>query len=220
MALFLRRRTKAACSQRTNIRRTRLRSTLAAFTAAWVRIIGAFCLLQRLQQLAVSFRLLVRKARKIAMEYELAYGEEIPVIQLVSKIAIVMQEYTQSGCVDTHSCFSGNSNLTCLQRCSTVRRLAAYRRLGSYKTATVAVPIRSIGALKIVFALSTTLAFACLLLGRIFCVESDGARQKRSERKNVSREAFYRQHRARRRHTYGAFNAARVVRCCDDGGEC
>ncbi|KAI6231785.1 Proteasome subunit alpha type [Aphelenchoides besseyi] len=41
--------------------------------------------------------LLVRRARKIAMEYELAYGEEIPVIQLVTKIAIVMQEYTQSG---------------------------------------------------------------------------------------------------------------------------
>ncbi|KAI6221924.1 Proteasome subunit alpha type [Aphelenchoides fujianensis] len=44
-----------------------------------------------------DYRLLVRKARKIAMEYELAYGEEIPVIQLVTKIAIVMQEYTQSG---------------------------------------------------------------------------------------------------------------------------
>jgi len=39
----------------------------------------------------------VRKARKIATEYELLYGEEIPVIQLVSKVAAIMQEYTQSG---------------------------------------------------------------------------------------------------------------------------
>lgn len=42
-------------------------------------------------------RVLVRKARKIATEYELLYGEEIPVIQLVSKVAAIMQEYTQSG---------------------------------------------------------------------------------------------------------------------------
>lgn len=40
---------------------------------------------------------MVRKARKIAMEYELAYGEEIPITQLVQKLAAVMQEYTQSG---------------------------------------------------------------------------------------------------------------------------
>lgn len=46
-----------------------------------------------------DFRILVRKARKIAIEYEMAYGEEIPVIQLVTKIAVVMQEYTQSGFV-------------------------------------------------------------------------------------------------------------------------
>lgn len=41
----------------------------------------------------------MRKARKIATEYELLYGEEIPVIQLVSKVAAIMQEYTQSGFV-------------------------------------------------------------------------------------------------------------------------
>ncbi|CAD5229764.1 unnamed protein product [Bursaphelenchus okinawaensis] len=44
-----------------------------------------------------DYRILVRKARKIAMEYELAYGEEIPVLQLAAKVAVVMQEYTQSG---------------------------------------------------------------------------------------------------------------------------
>uniref|UniRef100_A0A0R3S308 Proteasome endopeptidase complex n=1 Tax=Elaeophora elaphi TaxID=1147741 RepID=A0A0R3S308_9BILA len=32
------------------------------------------------------------------MEYELMYGEEIPTTQLVTKLAAVMQEYTQSGC--------------------------------------------------------------------------------------------------------------------------
>lgn len=31
------------------------------------------------------------------MEYELMYGEEIPTTQLVTKLAAVMQEYTQSG---------------------------------------------------------------------------------------------------------------------------
>uniref|UniRef100_A0A914C3G1 Proteasome subunit alpha type n=1 Tax=Acrobeloides nanus TaxID=290746 RepID=A0A914C3G1_9BILA len=44
-----------------------------------------------------DYRILVRKARKIAMEYELAYGEEIPPTQLVTRLAAVMQEYTQSG---------------------------------------------------------------------------------------------------------------------------
>lgn len=39
----------------------------------------------------------MRKARKIAIQYELQYGEEIPVTQLVMKLAAVMQEYTQSG---------------------------------------------------------------------------------------------------------------------------
>jgi len=49
-----------------------------------------------------DYRLLVRKARKLAMEYELQYGEEIPTIQLVTKLAAVMQEYTQSGLVCTN----------------------------------------------------------------------------------------------------------------------
>ncbi|CAJ0562149.1 unnamed protein product, partial [Mesorhabditis spiculigera] len=47
--------------------------------------------------MAPDFRLLVKKGRKIAMEYEMAYGEEIPTVQLVTKLAAVMQEYTQSG---------------------------------------------------------------------------------------------------------------------------
>ncbi|KAL6727850.1 hypothetical protein Aduo_009692 [Ancylostoma duodenale] len=44
-----------------------------------------------------DFRILVKRARKIAMEYELMYGEEIPTTQLVTQVAAVMQEYTQSG---------------------------------------------------------------------------------------------------------------------------
>lgn len=44
-----------------------------------------------------DYRILMRKARKIGIEYQLQYGEEIPVIQLVSKVATIMQEYTQSG---------------------------------------------------------------------------------------------------------------------------
>ena len=42
-------------------------------------------------------RLLMRKARKVAAQYELQYHEPIPVSQLVQKVAAVMQEYTQSG---------------------------------------------------------------------------------------------------------------------------
>jgi 20S proteasome subunit alpha 2 len=44
-----------------------------------------------------DYRILVRKARKLAIEYELAFGEEISTTQLVTKLAAVMQEYTQSG---------------------------------------------------------------------------------------------------------------------------
>ena len=44
-----------------------------------------------------SLRLLVRKARKLAVQYGFAYHEPIPVTQLVQKVAAVMQEYTQSG---------------------------------------------------------------------------------------------------------------------------
>jgi 20S proteasome subunit alpha 2 len=46
-----------------------------------------------------DFRLLVTRARKIAQEYQLRYGESIPVSQLVQQVASVMQEYTQSGSV-------------------------------------------------------------------------------------------------------------------------
>jgi len=44
-----------------------------------------------------DYRLLVRRARKIAQEYWLMYDEEIPTPQLVQRLAAVMQEYTQSG---------------------------------------------------------------------------------------------------------------------------
>ncbi|CAG0886560.1 unnamed protein product [Darwinula stevensoni] len=44
-----------------------------------------------------DYRLLVRKARKIAQEYFLIYKEPIPTSQLVQRVAMVMQEYTQSG---------------------------------------------------------------------------------------------------------------------------
>ncbi|GMR42478.1 hypothetical protein PMAYCL1PPCAC_12673 [Pristionchus mayeri] len=42
-------------------------------------------------------RLLVKRARKIAITYEDMYGEEISTTQLVTRLAAVMQEYTQSG---------------------------------------------------------------------------------------------------------------------------
>lgn len=44
-----------------------------------------------------DFRILINRARKIAMEYEMMYGEEIPTTQLVTQTAAIMQEYTQSG---------------------------------------------------------------------------------------------------------------------------
>ena len=76
-----------------------------------------------------DYRLLVRKARKLAMEYELQYGEEIPTIQLVTKLAAVMQEYTQSGLVhlNTHhfSCYTLS-----LKRGATFRCLDADSRVG------------------------------------------------------------------------------------------
>lgn len=46
------------------------------------------------------FRVLVRRARKIAQEYYLMYKEHIPTAQLVQRLASVMQEYTQSGYVN------------------------------------------------------------------------------------------------------------------------
>lgn len=44
-----------------------------------------------------DFRVLVAKARKEASKYVHVYGENIPMLQLVRKIAAVMQEFTQSG---------------------------------------------------------------------------------------------------------------------------
>jgi len=44
-----------------------------------------------------DYRLLVRRARKMAQDYYLTYEEPIPTSQLVIKVALVMQEYTQSG---------------------------------------------------------------------------------------------------------------------------
>lgn len=44
-----------------------------------------------------DYRLLVRRARKIAQQYKLTYSEEIPTSQLVQRVAHIMQEYTQSG---------------------------------------------------------------------------------------------------------------------------
>lgn len=44
-----------------------------------------------------DFRLLVKRARKIAAAYESQWGESIPIKQLVQKIASEMQTYTQKG---------------------------------------------------------------------------------------------------------------------------
>merc|ERR1712156_1333396 len=44
-----------------------------------------------------DYRLLIRRARKMAQDYYLMYHEQIPTAQLVYRVALVMQEYTQSG---------------------------------------------------------------------------------------------------------------------------
>lgn len=44
-----------------------------------------------------DYRLLVKQARKMAQQYYLVYKEPIPTVQLVQRVATVMQEYTQSG---------------------------------------------------------------------------------------------------------------------------
>ncbi|XP_067252688.1 proteasome subunit alpha type-2 isoform X2 [Chanodichthys erythropterus] len=44
-----------------------------------------------------DYRVLVRRARKLAQQYFLVYQEPIPTGQLVQRVASVMQEYTQSG---------------------------------------------------------------------------------------------------------------------------
>lgn len=44
-----------------------------------------------------DYRVLVRRARKLAQQYYLTYQEQIPTAQLVQRVANVMQEFTQSG---------------------------------------------------------------------------------------------------------------------------
>jgi len=44
-----------------------------------------------------DFRVLVKAARKLAQQYYLTYEEHIPTVQLVQRVAGVMQEYTQQG---------------------------------------------------------------------------------------------------------------------------
>merc|ERR1712013_706411 len=55
-----------------------------------------------------DYRLLIRRARKMAQDYYLMYHETIPTAQLVYRVALVMQEYTQSGGVrlESRSCSS------------------------------------------------------------------------------------------------------------------
>jgi 20S proteasome subunit alpha 2 len=44
-----------------------------------------------------DYRLLVKYGRKLAQQYDSQYNDSIPTVQLVRRIADVMQEYTQSG---------------------------------------------------------------------------------------------------------------------------
>lgn len=44
-----------------------------------------------------DYRLLVKYGRKLAQEYIMMYEDSIPTVQLVRRVADVMQEYTQSG---------------------------------------------------------------------------------------------------------------------------
>ena len=51
------------------------------------------------QSLCDVFRVLCRRARKLAEQYKRVYNEQIPTAQLVQRVAAVMQEFTQSGSV-------------------------------------------------------------------------------------------------------------------------
>ena len=51
------------------------------------------------QSLCDVFRVLCRRARKLAEQYKRVYNEQIPTAQLVQRVATVMQEFTQSGSV-------------------------------------------------------------------------------------------------------------------------
>ena len=44
-----------------------------------------------------DYRLLVKYARKLAQQYVSMFDDQIPTVQLVRRVADVMQEYTQSG---------------------------------------------------------------------------------------------------------------------------
>lgn len=44
-----------------------------------------------------DYRLLVKYSRKLSQQYEMMYDDSIPTVQLVRRVADVMQEYTQSG---------------------------------------------------------------------------------------------------------------------------
>lgn len=44
-----------------------------------------------------DYRLLVKYARKLGQQYITMYDDTIPTVQLVRRVADVMQEYTQSG---------------------------------------------------------------------------------------------------------------------------
>jgi len=44
-----------------------------------------------------DYRLIVKYARKLTQQYVMMYDDEIPSVQIVRRIADVMQEYTQSG---------------------------------------------------------------------------------------------------------------------------
>lgn len=46
-----------------------------------------------------DYRLLVKYARKLGQQYITMYDDSIPTVQLVRRVADVMQEYTQSGFV-------------------------------------------------------------------------------------------------------------------------
>ena len=59
-----------------------------------------------------DYRLLVKQARKMAQQYLLVYQEPIPTAQLVQRVAMLMQEYTQSGYGSFQSCCD-LSNLGC-----------------------------------------------------------------------------------------------------------
>ena len=69
-----------------------------------------------------DYRVLVSEARRIAVNYQLQYGDEIPTSQLVQKVASVMQEYTQSGGVRPFGvslliCGRGQDNNVHLYQC-------------------------------------------------------------------------------------------------------